>query len=390
MQPHSIYIHIPFCQHRCGYCDFNTYAGQGSLLPAYVTALCREIESITCEFPERIPVHTVYFGGGTPSLLTTSQVQQILVTLQAQFELTSTPEISLEANPGTVTLESLSGYREAGINRLSLGAQSFNPKELRLMERIHTEKEIYQAVKWARQAEFDNISLDLIFGVPNQTLESWQRSLSASADLGIEHLSLYHLTIEDHTPFKIRLEQGLMPRPDDDLAVDMYEFALDYLARENFQHYEISNWARQRSGAWKTCRHNLQYWHNQPYFGFGAGAHGFLFKKRTANVNGIGAYIDRSINGNVHFPASAAVETVIDISEKDEMQETMMMGLRLLREGVSRESFAKRFDRPIDTVFGAELSELARLNLIENGEIIRLTQRGMMIGNQVFMRFVGD
>ena len=332
----------------------------------------------------------MFFGGGTPSLLTPEQVEIVLATIQGHLLLDHDAEISLEANPGTVSPDSLAGYRQAGVNRLSLGVQSANPIELRLLDRIHNLQDVTNAVTWARQAGFDNLNLDLIFGLPGQTLENWQNSLKFATDLGVEHLSLYNLTIENGTALKRLVESGKVPQPDDDLAADMYEWAMDSLEQRGFMHYEISNWAIKRGETWLQCRHNLQYWRNQPYFGFGAGAHGYLFGRRTANVPGITTYIERCQNGRIEFPSGPAVESAVEISRRDEMQETMMVGLRLLQEGVSRAAFQTRFGVPIEQVFGAEIDELTRFGLIESGEVIRLTRRGCLVGNQVFMRFVGE
>lgn len=390
MPPFSIYIHIPFCRHRCGYCDFNTYAGVEDLIPAYVKALCREILAVSAHSPSPAAVHTIYFGGGTPSLLTPAQIGEILTAIRKRFDLAAGAEISMEANPGTLSRSNLDNYRKAGVNRLSLGVQSANTSELRLLDRIHNIQDVTEAVSWARQAGFDNLNLDFIFGLPGQTMASWRDSLAFGIGLGVEHLSLYNLTIEDGTPLKTLVTIGKIPRPDDDLAADMYEYAMEALEGAGFLHYEISNWAKKRGDTWLMCRHNLQYWRNQPYFGFGAGAHGYVDHTRTANLRGIREYIHAVLNGKVCFPAGPAVETVVALSQKDEQQETLMVGLRLLREGVSRIGFKERFGEPIESVFGRQIQELIRLGLLEGGETLRLTRRGCLLGNQVFMRFVGE
>lgn len=390
MHPTSLYLHIPFCKHRCGYCDFNTYAGMERFIPVYIMALCAEIDCVGSALPEPVEVHTVFFGGGTPSLLTPGHIDQVLGTIRARFDVRADAEISLEANPGTLMPDQLNGYRACGVNRLSLGVQSTNLEELRLLERIHGLEDVVNSVEWARAAGFDNISLDLIFGLPGQDLKSWQETMAYAVQLGVEHLSLYGLTIEEGTPLKAMVERGVYPHPDDDLAADMYEAAMDYLAGRGFLHYEISNWAKKRGQQWMTCQHNLQYWRNLPYFGFGAGAHAYHSGRRAANVPGIVAYIERIRQGVFSFPEGPAVESSIMIDRKAEMQETMMVGLRLLVEGVSRAGFEKRFGIAIERVFGAEIDELTRLGLIEGGETIRLTRRGCMVGNQVFMRFVGE
>jgi len=385
----SLYFHIPFCVHRCAYCDFNTYAGQESLIPAYVQALCREIEMVACSAPERLPAHTVFFGGGTPSLLSVTQFESILGKVRNSFDLAPDAEMSLEANPGTLTKDSLRDLHSLGFNRLSLGVQSAHPDELRQLERIHNYYQVIEAVTWARQAGFDNLNLDLIFGLPEQTLERWQATVKLILGLRPEHLSLYALTIEPGTPFGRWAQRGIISVPDPDTAADMYEWAGEALETAGFEQYEISNWARPG----RQCRHNLQTWRGQPYFGFGAGAHGCAGGMRIANVSRIKAYLERLhpdplISGR-HFPLSPATVEQTNISRRVEMQETMLTGLRLTREGVSAEVFADRFGVPMRDVFGREIDELSGLSLLEwVGPVLRLTKRGRLLGNQVFLRFV--
>jgi oxygen-independent coproporphyrinogen-3 oxidase len=410
---YSLYFHIPFCSHRCAYCDFNTYAGQERLIPAYVEALCNEIRGVAACAPERLPVHTIFFGGGTPSLLTPVQFEQILQTVRDLFDLPeqSEMELSLEANPGTVTLDSLHGLRQAGFNRISFGVQSFQPGELCQLERIHDPLDVLNAVRWARQAGFANLNLDLIYGLPEQPLERWQANVKLAVELAPQHLSLYALTIEHGTPYGRWAGHGLLPLPDPDLAADMYEWASEYLEGQGYEQYEISNWSKPGY----QCRHNLQYWRNLPYLGFGAGAHGCANGMRISDVLRIKTYIDRinpeyAIPGSL-FPLSPATITQTRLSRFVEMQETMMLGLRLTREGVSDDTFRARFGQDLMAVFGKEINELVGLGLLERvltpmlgaspgpspatrergeGMRLRLTRRGRLLGNQVFMRFVGD
>ena len=385
----SLYFHIPFCVHRCAYCDFNTYAGQESLIPGYVEALCREIEMVARSAPERLPAHTVFFGGGTPSLLSATQFESILGKVRNSFELAPDAEMSLEANPGTLTKDFLQDLHSLGFNRLSLGVQSTHPDELRQLERIHNYHQGIEAVTWARQAGFDNLNLDLIFGLPEQTLERWQATVKLILGLRPEHLSLYALTIEPGTPFGRWAQRGIISVPDPDTAADMYEWAGEALETAGFEQYEISNWARPG----RQCRHNLQTWRGQPYFGFGAGAHGCAGGMRIANVSRIKTYLERlhpdQLFSGRHFPLSPATVEQTNISRRVEMQETMLTGLRLTREGVSAEVFADRFGVPMRDVFGREIDELTGLSLLEwVGPVLRLTKRGRLLGNQVFLRFV--
>jgi len=391
----SIYLHIPFCQKRCAYCDFNTWAGKGHLIPAYVEALGKEVSEVAASAPERLPVKSIYFGGGTPSLLNAEQMQQILGLLRQGFELWPDCETTMEANPGTVSLEYFQRVRELGINRLSLGVQSSSPEDLRFLGRIHDYPDAVHAVEWARQAGFVNISLDLIFGIPGQSLESWKHTLELAVNLAVEHLSLYALTIEEGTPLGRWVEHGVVPSPDDDLAADMYEWAEGVLGDAGYQHYEISNWGKRLSdGKIASSRHNLQYWRNLPYLGLGAGAHGSARGYRTENVHRIEAYIQCLANEHAEeFPFSSATAVRTKIDTWTEIQETMMMGLRLVDEGVSRRQFLERFGRPLEDYFGRDIDALQYKGLLEdsgvNGDRLRLTQRGRLLGNQVFVHFVG-
>lgn len=393
MTTYSLYLHIPFCQHRCCYCDFNTYAGLDELIPAYVGGLCGEIELLGVAAGERLPVKTVFLGGGTPSLLPPREVARIMGALMERFDLHGDAEVTLEANPGTLSRDYLRALHSAGVNRLSLGMQSAHPGELELLERGHDYGDVIQAVKWARQAGFDNLSLDLIFGLPYQVMETWQRSLQLAIDLHPEHLSLYALTLEHGTPMQRWTSRGLLTEPDADLAAEMYEWSSNHLAASGYEQYEISNWTRGDASRDWRCRHNLQYWRNLPYLGLGAGAHGYAGGVRTANVLAPAAYIRRCKDGRAgDFPRTPATASVQKVDRETEMGETMMMGLRLTQEGISQEAFKQRFGRPVDEVYGSEIEELVSGRLLEwhgeGRERLRLTPGGRLLGNQVFMRFV--
>ena len=397
MKPASLYLHIPFCTHRCSYCDFNTYAGLENQIPGYVRALRREIDHLGTSAGERLPVHTIFFGGGTPSLLSAAQLAEILEEIARYFTLLPGLEITLEANPGTLSLAYLQALRETGVNRLSLGMQSANPGELRLLERQHDYKDVTQGVHWARQAGFENINLDLIFGLPYQSLQAWQQNLELALGLRPDHFSLYALTLEHGTPMEHWVARGLLSEPDPDLAAEMYEWSGGRLAQAGYRQYEISNWARLDEGGQPlACKHNLQYWRNEPYFGLGAGAHGFAGGVRTANVLSPAAYVqrcasDRSNDNGQPFPRTPATVDVRQIDCETEMGETMMMGLRLTEEGVSRKQFEARFGVSLETAFGKPIRELQRTGLLEwagEGDVLRLTPRGRLLGNRVFMEFV--
>jgi oxygen-independent coproporphyrinogen III oxidase len=426
VDPHSIYIHIPFCQHRCGYCDFNTYSGLESLIPEYVRALLAEINALAAQSPEPPPVHTIFFGGGTPSLLPAASFSQILESLAEQFQLDEPIEITVEANPGTLTREYLRQLRHFGVNRLSLGMQSAHPSELILLERGHSYREVIDSLTWARQAGFDNINLDLIYGLPEQLMQNWQQSLNLALGLHPEHFSLYALTLEHGTPFGSWSTKGLLSVPDPDLAADMFEWAAAVLADHGYRHYEISNWAQPAPGPQASasklmsCRHNLQYWRNLTYFGLGAGAHGFAAGCRTVNVLSPSAYIHRllgeaaasSHHGNLKspmtsesgsvdssklknlegFPATPATSALQRIDRQTEMSETMIMGLRLIGEGVSNKTFQDRFGQQLESVYSPQIERLCSQGLLEwsapDHQSLRLAERGILIANRVFMEFV--
>jgi oxygen-independent coproporphyrinogen-3 oxidase len=418
----GLYVHIPFCRARCAYCDFNTYAGLECLIDDYVAALEREIlfhvPYSTFHVPQRetwnLEPGTLYFGGGTPSLLSLEQIKRILDAIRRTFALAEDAEITLEANPGTVDLAYLQGLMALGINRLSLGVQSFDDATLRLMGRIHTAAEAVEAYRLARAAGFDNVNLDLIYGVPGQTLAQWQATLAQAVALAPEHLSLYALTLEHDVPLARRIASGELPPPDDDAAAAMYELAEEVLAAAGYVHYEISNWAREvpsstfhvsrsnlehetpRNGghgtAWNlelACRHNLLYWHNQPYLGFGAGAHSSLPSPRRRGAGGEvrGGEVWRRWC-NVLHPADIA-EEVQELSTAEVMAETMILGLRLVQEGVRCADFRQRFGRDVREVYGAQLAQLRELGLLEaDDQRVRLTPRGRLLGNEVFQRFL--
>jgi oxygen-independent coproporphyrinogen III oxidase len=411
LSPPSLYFHIPFCTHRCAYCDFNTYAGQEELIPAYVEALCREIEFIGTRFPSAIyaarndgdvkaggsgaraerKAHTVFFGGGTPSLLSPKQFETVLHSIRDHFTLPDDAEVTTEANPGTVSYENLLELRRIGINRVSYGVQSANTEELRMLERAHSFFDVIEAVKSARKAGFENLNLDLIYGLPEQTLLTWQTTVKRILDLHPEHISAYALTLEHGTPFGRWSSKGLLPLPDPDLAAEMYEWLSETLEANGYDQYEISNWAKPGH----ECRHNLQYWRGLPYLAFGAGAHGYANGYRYSNILRIKTYIDRmtsyrEVSPWNEFPLSPATVNQHKQTPQDDMSEFMMTGLRLTEEGVNEDEFRSRFEQTIHEVYGKELDELLKLGLVENGaeNRIKITKRGRLLGNQVFMRFV--
>jgi len=370
----ALYLHIPFCRRRCTYCDFNTYADLDNLFIPYTRALAKEVRA--GGRGER--VKSIFFGGGTPSILPMALTKGLLAACRDAFVVVDDAEITLEANPGTVDEEKLSGLRRIGINRLSLGVQSAHPSELTLLGRLHTFEQADQAVAMARVAGFENLSLDVIYGLPKQSLADWQVTLNAVLCLEPDHLSCYGLSVEEGTPLAAQVEEGFLPQPDPDEGAEMYELTEEWLGEAGFMHYEISNWAKPG----RQCRHNLVYWRNEDYLGFGAGAHSFRDRKRWWNVLTPDEYIARVMADEV--PEAGAEE--VDLVR--EMGETMMMGLRL-SEGVTAQTFQRRFQRTLSQVYGQELGELEAAGLIEwDGQRVRLTARGRLLGNQVFARFL--
>jgi oxygen-independent coproporphyrinogen-3 oxidase len=387
--PLSLYLHIPFCRSRCTYCDFNAYAGLDELISRYALALAEEVRLTVLARP----VHTLYFGGGTPSLTPLDDLAPILAVCRESFDVMPDAEITLEANPGTVSPAYLVGLRRLGINRLSLGVQSVHQSELNLFDRVHTFAEAAEAVRWARAAGLDNLNLDLIYGVPGQTMAMWQQSLEETLALEPDHLSAYALSLEFGTPMQAWVQRGLLPAPDSGLAADMYEWASERLEASGFVQYEISNWARGSVEA-HASRHNLQYWRNLPYLGFGAGAHGYADGWRYSVVRSPRAYIERIETGgdeprHASALSSPAVAERHEIDRETEMGETMMMGMRLTGEGVRDCAFRARFGLGLADRYGRELRRLESLKLIEwDSAGARLTRGGRLLANRVFREFV--
>ena len=392
LQPASIYLHIPFCRKRCAYCDFTTYAGLDALIPVYAGALAHEINLVADSRNESasLSIHTIYIGGGTPSLLPPHLLRQILAAMRQSFDISPDAEITIEANPGTLDLPYLTALRAMGVNRLSIGAQSAQSEELRLLARSHSFQDVIEVVRAARAAAFNNVNLDLIFGLPGQQMPQWMDTLRQTLALQPEHLSLYALTLERGTPLHAQVESGALATPDSDQAADMYECATEKLADHGFNQYEISNWAHS-SGAF-ACRHNLQYWQNLPYLAFGAGAHGWFNGWRYSNTRSPKLYIQRLTSEkseDSNFPFSPAVSEKRKVDRQNEMNETMMMGLRLLHEGVPRRSFEKRFGTPIEHRYGESLRRLRAQGLLAfDNDRVRLTSSARLLGNRVFAEFV--
>lgn len=390
MESLSLYLHIPFCRHRCAYCDFNTYTSLSDLKAAYALALATEIRQVgdgaMVLYGQKRPSPTLFFGGGTPSLMPLTALQHILAAAHAAFDIPATAEITLEANPGTVDAAYLNGLRGLGVNRLSFGAQSALASELALLEREHDWETAVAAVRLARAAGFATFNLDLIYGLPGQTLSTWETSLRAALSLSPPHLSLYCLTIEPGTPMMRWLQTGQISPPDPDLAADQYTLAAELLAAHGLVHYEISNWALPGY----ECRHNLVYWRNQEYLGLGAGAHGHAQGWRYHVVKQPRVYIRRMQEGSApQFPLSAAMAGSHRLTRQESMSDVVITQLRLLQEGLDLTAFADRFGQPFAVAYAAVLPQLLAWGLVSvaNGRL-RLTRQGYFLSNQVFYRLM--
>jgi oxygen-independent coproporphyrinogen-3 oxidase len=389
--PLALYVHIPFCTAKCGYCDFNSYAGQESLMRPYAEAVAREAALWAPHLAGRT-VTTVFFGGGTPSLLPLAEMSVISEALRREFDLSPDAEVSFEANPGTVDAAKLEGFRALGFNRVSFGVQSFHDADLLDLDRIHSGEEAAQAFRWARAAGFDNVNLDLIFGLAGQGMAQWQDNVERALALGPEHLSLYALTLEEGTPLTRDVERGRRAGPDPDLQADMYEWSRERLQAAGYRHYEVSNWARPG----RECRHNLAYWRNQDWLGLGAGAHSHLFDQRFAAAATPSRYVAlvaeaRPAEGPLGPGLLASMPQVTFRDPGDrrrEMAETVILGLRL-RDGVSLADFEQRFGQTLASAFPQGLRETLELGLTELTQThLRLRDEAVLLGDEAFLRFL--
>jgi len=389
----ALYIHVPFCRAKCRYCDFFSLAADPSWFAPYVQAV--EAQMAWAARQAEIAPQTLYVGGGTPTVL---PLDLLLRLLQACIRLWGPPatgELTVEANPGTLSRGDLRRLAEAGVTRLSLGVQSTQDRALRLLGRIHTAAEALQALEEAKEAGFRSVGVDLIFGLPGQTLEEWEQTLRTVLAFAPEHLSAYALTVEPGTPLHEDVAAGRLPPPDDDLAADLYLLAEEVLDAAGYRHYELSNWAR-RDPTWDhRSRHNLAYWRNEVWLGFGAGAHSHAFGRRWHEVEDLPRFLRAWAEapgqgeGRVPLYASPTACEVETISREQGMAETLFLGLRLVEEGVPRQRFRERFGVSVEAVYGPILEELEAQGLLQvDEERIVLTPRGRLLANQVFLRFL--
>ncbi|MBD0369452.1 MAG: radical SAM family heme chaperone HemW [Pyrinomonadaceae bacterium] len=375
----GIYIHIPFCRARCSYCDFATGTYAAPLAERYVRALAQEIRAFPALENEACEADTIYFGGGTPSLLSPAQVETILEAVRSRFRIRQDAEVTMEMNPGTLTPEILREFRHLGINRASFGAQTFDDDELRQLGRTHTAEDVRLTIKYLREAGFRNVSFDLIAGLPGQTLEAWARNLDEALKLRPEHLSFYLLEVHEGTPLAEQIRRGRMPHTDEDLAAEMYRLMLNEASRAGYTHYEISN----LSLAGFESRHNSKYWLGHPTYGFGCSAHSFDgARRRWSNERDAARYTELIEAGR-----SPLVESM-ELSRQDVEAEAVFLGLRLLR-GISLHEYQRRFGRDLRAEQADNLARLKEAGLIEiTDDLLKLTRTGALLSNEVFATFV--
>ena len=375
----GIYIHVPFCRARCSYCDFATGMYETGLADRYVHALVKEFRSWNEVQPAR--VDTIYFGGGTPSLLAPTQIETILRAVRDRFEVLDEAEITLEINPGdggasaTARQETFGKFRRLGVTRASFGAQTFDDEQLRRLGRTHAARDIHETFSQLREAGFANINFDLIAGLPGQTLAGWQRNLDQALALRPQHLSLYLLDVHEGTPLADQIRRGAQPEPDDDLAAEMYRVMIERVCGAGYEHYEISNFCFPGF----ESRHNSKYWNGAPYYGFGCSAHSYDgARRRWANQREVAKYVEL-----IETKQASVVERTY-LKEEDARSESIFLGLRLMR-GLDLEDYRSRFGADLREQYDAELNRLSEAGLIEiDHELLRLTTRGALLSNEVF------
>jgi len=376
----GLYVHIPFCIAKCAYCDFNSVPVQGQDTGAYVEALIEEMRLVRARLSE-VPAAfgSVYFGGGTPTTLPAQALVRIMAVLRGVYRVADDAEVTIEANPGTVDPASLKRLREGGFNRLSLGVQALDDRLLRALGRVHTVEQAVQSIHWAKEAGFDNVSIDLIYGLPGQSVDDWRNTLEGAVSLEPRHISAYALSVEPGTRFWRLQEQGLLGLPDEDTEVEMARQTEGILAEHGYERYEISNYAKPGY----RCRHNQVYWKDGPYLGFGAGAVSYWSGERRRNVGEPKAYVRMVKGGEV------PVEEAERLPPEKAVGEAVMLGLRML-DGVDAAELERRFGVNVLERFMPQVCRLAKIGLLEvEGARLRLTARGLMLANEVWAEFVG-
>ena len=373
--PSSLYIHIPFCATKCYYCAFNTYSFHKEQAKTYLDALRTEMELYA---PQTASLQTIFIGGGTPSILSAKSLERLFADIKKHFQISPNTEITVECNPGTVDSEKLRVMRDTGVNRLSFGLQAMQDEILRQLGRIHTVKEFLHSYQLAREFGFDNINIDLIFSLPEQTMEAWQHTLSETISLEPEHISAYNLVMEESTPFYDWWKAGELVLPPEDAEADMFQYTIETLTSHGYTHYEICNFARPN----REVKHNLVYWNNQEYVGLGVGACGQVDGVRYTNIRGIPLYIEAL---RQHKKPIADSERLTEYAEK---AETLMLALRK-REGICLADYERRFGEKIDAVFRESIKKWTDLELLKLTDThLCFTQRGFFLANEVFVELM--
>lgn len=380
--PRALYIHIPFCTNKCHYCDFTSYVLKGQPVDQYLDALEQEMQRTVAELPP-VQIDTVFIGGGTPTVLTPPQMERFLKAVRTYFPLAPDVEFTMEANPGTTDIDKLSAMKAGGVNRISFGVQSFDNGLLERIGRIHSVDDVYRSLENARSVGFTNLSIDLMFGLPGQTVQHLADSVNRAMELGLPHYSIYSLKVEENTLFHKLYERNELPLPPEEEEFNMFMLLMDMLKSNGYEHYEISNFAKPGF----ESRHNSTYWRNEPYYGLGAGAHGYANRIRHVNLKGITPYIDAA---SERLPRLEELE----VPEDEAMEDLMMVGLRLL-EGVPASRFSAQFGgQTLESKFGPVINKLMEDGLLESVKtdedtIYRLTDKGVLLGNEVFGAFIG-
>lgn len=378
----GIYVHIPFCRYICPYCDFNVYAGQESLIPGYIDAVVEEMAARADANPALHGASTLFIGGGTPSLVPATYLARVVDAAVEHLGLQSDAEITLEANPEGVSEDYARELLEIGINRLSIGVQSLQQPGLKVLGRIHGAAGAEAAFRNARAAGHDDVSLDFIYGWPGQSIEQWEQDLRSVMSWEPDHLSLYSLIVESGTPMALAVKRGQLRPVDDDDVAEEFELAVELLAANGWRHYEISNWCRSDE---QRSRHNQIYWQNGAYYGIGAGAHGYLAGERYSNLRLPKAYMDRVSSGEL------PVHQRETISSTTELGETMMLGLRLLIDGVDDQDVVRRHGVNLTAAYGSVIERFLDMQLLEwRGSRLRLTGRGAFVANAVCAEFLPE
>ncbi|MGT2828088.1 radical SAM family heme chaperone HemW [Streptococcus himalayensis] len=372
MKPTSAYVHIPFCTQICYYCDFSKVFIKNQPVDRYLEYLIREFESY-----EIGKLRTLYIGGGTPTALSAPQLDFLLRHLTENLDLSALEELTIEANPGDLDEEKIAVLKNSAVNRVSLGVQTFDNRMLKQIGRSHQEQDIYENITNLKKAGFDNISIDLIYALPKQTMEQVQENVAKALSLDIPHMSLYSLILENHTVFMNRMRRGKLPLPKEDLEAEMFEYIITELKKAGFDHYEISNFSKPGF----ESRHNLMYWDNAEYYGLGAGASGYVQGVRYKNHGPIRHYLEAVEAGNARI-------TEEHLTLKEKMEEEMFLGLRK-KSGVSKKRFEEKFGQSFEGLYGEIVADLITQGLlVPDKEMVRMTQKGLFLGDTVAEKFI--